>query len=120
MADVTLYDDLMGTAKEIKNRGWWQGSMVDAESGSVCLMGGLHYAVLADEAFGPKRLGELGSELCGRVLAVVRRIESVVGDPVRYNDARGRTKDDIIGMLESAAAGVLAADSQLLMEMADA
>lgn len=93
--------DLRAAADVIRERGWTQGDYVDTETGACCMVGAVDLATgYTDD----------GEQITGDADVRRRRDEAYFAlspharpGPTVWNDAFGRTKDEVIEKLEQVA-----------------
>lgn len=87
---------LLGAAEYLRDRGWCQGTMADI-NGRVCLLG-----ALAQSSIGVDRSVREDAEF---TVACQLGFDSATPfwKITRWNDERGRTRDEVIAVLERAA-----------------
>lgn len=110
MNDILTSDVLDLAADEIQRRGWVQGSSGWREQGAVCLEGAIAAAMGSSWMETP--LHELWScpayqavaEHLGKDATMKNRYSEPKYHLWQFNDARGRTVEDVIAVLRAAAA----------------
>ena len=97
---------LLRAAEVIEERGWTQGSYCDGDGG-VCAMG----AISVGAGYPPESIDGLANYVSGKaVMKLIKVIDPQgkfvdrIGSIPDWNDTRGRTKEEVIAALRTAAA----------------
>lgn len=116
----TEQEVLRTAANLLEKQGWCQGQLI-SDSGELCLVGALHVAACPDIPEEQPRQrylhGDLANAIWGnrnvedRCYAAARRVEAIVGQVdgseygtiVAWNNAKGRTQEEVIRVLREAA-----------------
>lgn len=96
----------------IHERGWWQGDSVDPrdpDEGPVCLYGAINVA----RGMHATTIDPHSSRTARRVLVAAGVATTTAGDIGAWNDALGRTADDVVFALKRAAEVADVADPAL-------
>jgi hypothetical protein len=105
IAPLTTRSILFGAAGLMRDRGWCQFCLQRTD-GRVCMLGAINRFIL-DNVDGAtpqgRELVEMFNGMASMQLLEALYQEHGSLDPVAWNDARGRTADEAIAMLERAA-----------------
>ena len=91
VADIAPEDDLLLRAAEEVRKGWCQYEAEDA-AGNVCVVGA--FRRVAEELFG-RPYGYSGG--------MTKLQRTIGGSPIKWNNAPGRTAEEVAQMMERAA-----------------
>ena len=87
--------DLRAAADVLERDGWTQQMFCDPSTGARCVMGSL------DAVYGPRDSRGVGDP--NEAIAYIRLTEVIGPRVIQWNDAPGRTADEVIAALRAAA-----------------
>jgi hypothetical protein len=124
---MTVQELAAKTAAEIRRRGWYQGEIVDwsglqgenaerqdsvreyLKNCKVCLLGGMGAAIDGNPLSGDYGMAHLPPDAQELSRLIGGRTGHAPGSIAHWNDATGRTVDEVLALLDSIAAEQVAA-----------